>query len=148
MIRIEETITINRPVEEVFTYLKDINNSGEWMSAVIEARQSGGELEQIGSTYTVSTKFLGKRIDSIYELIAYQPGESFTLKSKAGPVDHTLSFRCETVGDNSTATRLSRVDEGDPGGLFKLATPLLSAALTRMIKNDLATLKDLVEGRS
>jgi hypothetical protein len=37
--------------------------------------------------------------------------------------------------------------EGEPGGFFKLADPLIERALKRQIRADLETLKDLLKAR-
>jgi hypothetical protein len=42
---------------------------------------------------------------------------------------------------------LTRAVEGEPGGFFKLADPLIERALKRQVRNDLETLKDLLEAR-
>ncbi len=44
-------------------------------------------------------------------------------------------------------TRLTRAVEGEPGGFFKLADPLIERALKRQVKADLETLKDLLEAQ-
>ena len=43
--------------------------------------------------------------------------------------------------------RLTRVVEGEPGGFFKLADPLIERALERQVRANLATLNDLPEAR-
>jgi hypothetical protein len=43
-------------------------------------------------------------------------------------------------------TRMTQVVEGEPGGFFRLAGPLLEAG-RRQFKADLETLKDLLEAQ-
>ena len=62
-----------------------------------------------------------------------------------GPVpdqDWTYTFEEMPAG-----TRLTRAVEGEPGGFFKLAEPLIERALKRQVRTDLETLKDLLEAR-
>ena len=62
-----------------------------------------------------------------------------------GPIpdqDWTYTFEEVLVG-----TRLTRAVEGEPGGFFKLADPLIERALKRQVRTDLETLKDLLEAR-
>jgi hypothetical protein len=40
------------------------------------------------------------------------------------------------------------VVEGEPGGFFRLAEPLVVRAVERELRNNLATLKDVLEARA
>ncbi len=44
-------------------------------------------------------------------------------------------------------TRIHAPGQCEPGGLFKVAGPLLRAAMKRQADGDFATLKDLLESR-
>ena len=39
MVAVEKMITINRPVEEVFAYVSDLQNSPLWQKGLLEARR-------------------------------------------------------------------------------------------------------------
>jgi hypothetical protein len=48
---------------------------------------------------------------------------------------------------SAAGTRLTYTAEGEPGTFFSLVGPLFEKAAQRQLRNDLETLKDLVETR-
>ncbi len=142
--RIEESVQINRPLEEVYEYVANPENLPEWAGTAIEVRKDtpGPLLE--GSTFTTVGKFLGRRFETPFEVTAHESPRRHAHKSTGGPfpLEWTLTFE-ELPG----GTRLTQVAEGEPGGFFKLAGPLLERAVRRQFRTDLANLKDLLEAQ-
>jgi carbon monoxide dehydrogenase subunit G len=142
MIRIENSVVVNRPPEEVFAYATDVANLPEWQSSALEGRIDGPM--QAGATGTVVRKFLGRRIDSSVKIEEYEPPRRFAVQSTAGPVSFHVR---QTVEPDGSGARISIVMEGEPGGFFKLAEPLVERAMRREIEGNFATLKDILEAR-
>ena len=70
----------------------------------------------------------------------------FKERAAGGPIpDQEWTYTFEEVSEG--ATRLTRAVEGEPGGFFKLADPLIERALKRLVRADLETLNDLLEAR-
>ena len=142
--RIQESVQINRPLDEVYEYVANPENLPEWTGTVIETRKdtSGPLLE--GSTFTTVGKFLGRRIESPFEVTAHEFPRRHSHKSTGGPLptEWTLTFE-EVAG----GTRYTQVAEGEPGGLFGLVGPLLERVGRRQLRTDLENLKDLLEAR-
>ena len=141
-VRVEESIEINRPVEEVFAYSTDVENLPEWAGPVAEARKEGPGPLSVGDQFTLVQKFLGRRFESPCEVIALEPNRRFEYRSWGGPVPFT--YTCMPSG---AATRFTMIAEGEPGSFFKLVGPLFEKADKRQVKNDLETLKDIAESK-
>jgi hypothetical protein len=60
----------------------------------------------------------------------------------SGPVPFSVTQVLEPRDDG---TRLSFVGEGEPGGFFKLAEPVVARVAERQFKNDFETMKDILE---
>ncbi len=142
--RVEESVEIDRPMEEVYEYVANPENLPEWAGIVIETRKGtpGPLLE--GSIFTSVGKFLGRRIESPFEVTAHEFPRFHSHKSTGGPfpTEWTLTFE-EVAG----GTRYTQVAEGEPGGFFGLAGPLLERVGRRQFRTDLENLKDLLEAR-
>ena len=142
--RIEESVEIHRPVEEVYEYVANPENLQEWAGTVVETRKDtpGPLLE--GSTFTSVAKFLGRRVESPFEVTAHEHPRRHSHKSTGGPLptEWTLTFE-EVAG----GTRYTQVAEGEPGGFFGLVGPQLEMAGRRQLRTDLENLKDLLEAR-
>ena len=142
--RVEESVEIDRPPEEVFEYVANPENLPEWAGTVIETRKDtpGPLLE--GSTVTFVGKFLGRKIESPFKVTAHEFPRRHSHKSTGGPLptEWTLTFE-EVAG----GTRYTQVAEGEPGGFFGLVGPLLERVGRRQLRTDLENLKDLLEAR-
>ena len=144
MARIEFTTEVKRPVEEVFAYLTDPANLPEWQSGAIEGRMETLAPLAVGSRLVEVRKFLGRKLESTLEVTEYEPSRRFAFKVVSGPVPFHVEH---TLEPSNGGTRLSVVGEGESGGFFKLAEPLVIKAVERQTKSDFETLKDLLEAR-
>jgi uncharacterized membrane protein len=143
--RIEESVEINRPVEEVYKYVANPENLPQWTGTVIETRtETPGPLLE-GSTFTSVAKFLGRRIESPFEVTAHEFPRLHSHKSTGGPLSTAWTLTFEEVAGG---TRYTQVAEGEPGGFFGLVGPLLERMGRRQLRTDLENLKDLLEARS
>jgi uncharacterized protein YndB with AHSA1/START domain len=140
--RVEHIAVINRPVEEVFAYATDPAHVSEWQSSALEASVDGPL--QAGATGREVRKFLGRRMESTMRIEAYEPPRKFALQVTSGPVPFHVEQMTEPEGEG---TRLSVVIEGEPGGFFKLAEPLVERAVRRELEANTETLKDILESR-
>ena len=143
--RVEESIEIDKPVEEVFDYLFEVDNFPEWSAPAIDVRKDAPGTLKEGSTFTVVVTFLGRRFELPYEVTDYDPLRHYAHKSTGGPIPNQWSYTFEEV---SGGTRLSRVAQGEPGGFFRVAEPLFERVLKRQVRADLETVKDLLEAQS
>jgi uncharacterized protein YndB with AHSA1/START domain len=142
--RIEESVEINRPVEEVFSYATNPENFAEWVGNVIEVRKDVPGPPRKGTRFTVEQKLLGRRFESPFEVIDYEPNRRYAHRSTGGPVPVTMNFTYEPV---SEGTRITQRNEAEPGGFFGLVGPLLERALSRQMRTNLENLKDMLEAR-
>ena len=141
--RIEEIVEIDRPVEEVFSYVTNSENLPEWSNLVLEVRrETEGDLRE-GDRFTTAAKFLGRRFETPFEVSAHEPHRRHTDASRGGPFEQEYTYAFE--GNGEGGTRLTYVAEGEPGGFFRLVGPLLERAGRRQFRADLQSLKDMLE---
>jgi uncharacterized membrane protein len=142
--RVEESVEINRPLQEVFDYAANPENLPEWSGLVQEVRkETQGTLMEEGARYTTLAKFLGRRFATPFEVSVHDPPYRHTERSLGGPFAQEYTHTFEEV--EGGRTRVTQVSEGEPGGFFRLAGPLLERAGRRQFRADLETLKDLLE---
>jgi carbon monoxide dehydrogenase subunit G len=145
MATLELSIVINRPLEEVFAFVSNPENSPKWISGISELTITSAGPIGVGTTYRSVLTFLGRRIETEAEFTEFEPNHSFAQKSKSGPfpVQNRETFERVEGGTRVTLTLV-----GEPGGFFKLAEPLLMSLLKRQYQADLANLKDLMEAHA
>jgi Polyketide cyclase / dehydrase and lipid transport len=99
----------------------------------------------VGTRYRYTARFAGRPFQLVREVTAYEPNRRQAVKTISGPLrwGGTRTFEAIPGG-----TRITFSGGGQAGGFFGLAEPLLLRAAQRSLRNDLATLKRLLEGRS
>jgi uncharacterized protein YndB with AHSA1/START domain len=144
MVRIEESVVINRPVEDVFAFMSNPENDPQWQSETTETEITSQGPIGVGTTYLDVTHFLGRRIESIYEFTEYEINKKLSLKTTSGPIPIEATITYESV-ENGTKVNFSA--RGEAGGFFKLAEPLVARMAQRSWTANYANLKDLLESQ-
>ena len=111
--RIEESVEIDRPPEEVFAYVADPEHLPEWSGIVQEVRKEGQGQPQEGDRFTTVAKFLGRRFETPMEVVAHEPPRRHSDRSTGGPFEQEYTFVVEET--EGGGTRLTQVAEGEPG---------------------------------
>ena len=150
MIRVKESVVINRPVEEVFSYTSNPDNFPQWAATVIEVRHDDapglGPLDRKGKRFTLMQKALGRWFKAPFEVIDYEPNRRYAHRgTQEHPVPVTMIFTYEPL--SSDGTRFPPCIEAEPRGFFGLVGPVLESVIRRQMRTNLKTLKDLLEGR-
>jgi uncharacterized protein YndB with AHSA1/START domain len=141
MIRLEFSVDVDRPPSEVFAYITDADRLPEWQSSAVEAHWQGEKAR--GTRIREVRRFLGRRLETELEVTEYDPDRRFALKTVSGPVPFAVS---QALEPRDGGTRLTFTGEGEPGGFFKLAEPVVGKVAERQFKNDFETMKDILEG--
>jgi hypothetical protein len=108
-------------------------------------RETEGDLRE-GDRFTTAAKFLGRRFETPFEVSAHEPHLRHSDTSRGGPFEQVYTYTLEETGQGGT--RLTYVAEGEPGGFFRLAGPLLERAGRRQFRADLQSLKDMLEAEA
>jgi hypothetical protein len=97
----------------------------------------------VGTTVLITIRFLGRWVQSTYEVVECEPVHHITLKSIAGIAPCVFSFLFEPL--EASRTRLSFEAVIQKGAYLGLAEPTAASATRRQIEHDLLTLKDILE---
>ena len=142
-IQLEHTVVIDRPIEEVFAFATDPNNVSLWQSTSLATEQTSEGPVGVGTTFRDTSQFLGRRIESDYEVTENEPPHRQCVRITSGPIPGSGCYLLEPDADGST--RFTQNFEADVGSFFRLAEPLVGRAIRRQMEADMATLKDLLE---
>jgi len=136
------TITINRPIGDVFAFIDDGLNATSWRPGVLDVAHASGQ--GLGAIYRQGVKGPGgRRIAADYEVTAYEPPRRLAFKAIAGPVRPTGEYRL-TETDGGTLVTFSL--DAQLGGIKKL---LMGGAVQSTMDAEvanLARLKAALEG--
>jgi uncharacterized membrane protein len=143
VIRVDLTIQVNRPVQEVFAYVTDPAKLAEWQTNLVSiTKETEGPVRSGTLFKEVRRAPFGRTVEAIVEVSRYQESRRFDLRIVSGPmpIDGTNEF---TAADG--ATRIEFAAEGELRGALRLAAPILGRLLRRQFENDYARLKDALE---
>jgi dehydrogenase/reductase SDR family protein 12 len=141
--RVEESIEINRPLQEVFDYVSDVGNYPQWMADALEVRKDTAGPPHQSDKFTVAIKSVGRRFETPYERTSYEANSRYTDRAVGGPVPNQR-WEC-TFQEVPGGTRLTRTVEAEMSGILKLLEPLQKRAAERGLRRDLKALKDVLE---
>jgi uncharacterized protein YndB with AHSA1/START domain len=130
------TVTINRPIADVFSYVADGLNGPKWRSGIVDIAHASGE--GLGATYRQGVKGPGgRRIDADYEITAWEPPTRLAFKAIAGPVRPTGEYRLAAAG---AGTSITFSLDAQLGGIQKL---LMGGAVQKTMDGEVANLAKL-----
>ena len=144
MVKNELSIMIHRPIEEVFDYVSNLQNGPQWQTGLFEVRRITQGSLGISSQFASVRKFLGRKLESVVEIVAYEPNSKLAIKSPSGSVPFEEHYLFEPTAEG---TRLSTELELHPSGLMGLAEPMIAGSLKREMETDFGNLKDLLESK-
>lgn len=144
MISVEDSVTIDRPVPEVFAFVSDPSNDPKWRFDVLESGQTSPGHTQVGSRIRSVVKFMGRR-DTEFEVTGFEPSRLVEFQAPSRmPMGLepriTYLFESEDGG-----TRFTRRVEMEPTGAFRIMGPLMAAMSRRYNTRHLRDLKELLE---
>jgi carbon monoxide dehydrogenase subunit G len=144
VVRAEESIFVERPIEEVFGYLTDLERVPEWQTNVLFLQIQGTGGLRPGAQLIELRKFLGRKVESVVLVTEYEPPHRYTIKVQSGPIPFEIS---NVLSESGAGTRIDAAVEGEPGRFFGLVEWRVVKAVERELWNSLATLKDILESR-
>ena len=144
MIKVETSITINRPPEEIFDHWADGRLYNQWTPGAVKKDVRMVTPEPIGA----GSKFRGtfKGIGELeYEILAYDRPWRLAMVThvKIGDLYHTITF--ERIDG---ATLVVELGEGQLKGIFKLLQPLFTSVFKKSFADNDRALKQYLEAGS
>ena len=144
MIRFETGVVVNRPIDEVFEFVSNVENNPLWQSSVVEGRQTSPGPLGVGTTIMTVSRYLGLRIKTNWAVVGYEPNKKDVAKSISGRGQARGTWTFEPLANG---TRVDLVAEMDLGRLFRIVEPMLKIIGQREIEKEFAALKELLEAQ-
>ncbi|MFC7447994.1 SRPBCC family protein [Rhodococcus daqingensis] len=142
-LKTEESITIARPVAEVFDYMSNPENAPAWNSNLVDYAQESGKPDEVGSVMSLTAKVAGLRLEATEELTDYQANKHLGFRSKKSKVGYERELDFAADGAGTRVTWLSEAEAGT--GLFKFADPIVQKLHSHDVRGSLAKAKTILE---
>jgi carbon monoxide dehydrogenase subunit G len=142
MITLDLSTLIDRPVEDVFAFVSNLNNMTKWNSAMVSLQQLTPGTVGVGTKFKCVGEMMGRRIEDEVQVTSYEPDSKTGFQMNAGPMQINVTIGFKPVG---TGTKVSLNAQGNPAGVFKLAEGMLQGRVKSMMEENLARLKSVLE---
>lgn len=144
-IPVEDEVEIRQSCRRVYAFLSDREHLPAWMAGVSRAsRESPGPIG-VGTRYRVVGRMMGRRVESLYEVTAYEPEQVFAGRLTSSLFEFEETYR---FGEERGKTTVQLTAEAHPGGKLALLSPLLAVAVPRQVRADHRRLKAILETRA
>ncbi|HEV8572259.1 MAG TPA: SRPBCC family protein [Actinomycetota bacterium] len=145
MIIIEGSVSIDRPVEEVFAFVTDPANDPKWRFDIIESAQVTPGPTQVGSRIRSVLKFMGRRETDV-EVTGFEPGRLEEMRGRSGMPMGLLPRITYLFEHQNEGTRFTRRVEMQPKGALRIMGGVMGAMGRRYNDRHLKDLKEMLEG--
>ena len=136
-------ITIARPADAVAAYAADPANAPAWYENIASVRWETEPPLRTGSRVAFTARFLGRSLAYTYEITEFVPAERLVMRTAQGPFPMETTYTWQALDDRST--RMTLRNRGEPIGFSKLAGSVMTAAIRRANRKDLAKLRQILE---
>ncbi len=142
-IDVSTSAVIGRPVAVVSSYAADPANAPDWYRNIQSATWQTDPPIRIGSRIAFVARFLGRRLEYVYEVTDLIPGQRLVMQTEQGPFPMETTYTWTAAGPE--ATDMSLRNRGEPAGFASVAAPVMASAVRRATQSDLRRLKSLLE---
>ena len=137
---IRNTVTVERPIEEVFDYAAQFDRHPEWQDDLKSATADGPPA--VGATGS-GMRQMGPRVqETPWRMTIYERPTILGWEILSGPMRPVGTMR---FSDEGTGTRVDFEMEMNPRGLMRLMGPLLDRQSQKVVAGQFAKFKDILE---
>lgn len=141
---ITSTIEIDRPPQDVFAYLDDVEKHSEWQSSLISSRVETAGPIGVGTRVSDTRNVPGGPREVTYEITEHEPPRKSSWRGLDGPVRPVGSVLVEPV-DSGARSRVTLELDLEGHGLGVLIAPFARMQARKQVPADQAKLKQILE---
>jgi uncharacterized protein YndB with AHSA1/START domain len=144
------TATINKPIEEVFSFISNVENQDLWVKGSSETKLVSEESIELGSTFEGKFTYSGKIHEIKYEVVNYTPPNLFGVKSTQGPFPFESWLNLKNKNDQTEIVNTMEAgsDHIITTIMFILLKPILRRQMNKQMRQELNELKLILESNS
>jgi hypothetical protein len=120
---------------DAFAYMADFSNARFWDPSVREARRDSEGPVAVGSTFQLVSRFAGRDVPLMYELVAYEPSTRVVLEARKPGFVSRDTITVEATSNGSVVHYEARLELQ---GARRVFDPVLQRLFTKL--GDAATI--------
>ncbi|WP_276246936.1 SRPBCC family protein [Haladaptatus sp. YSMS36] len=137
------SITVDRPIEDVYAYISNVENMANWADGVRNVRYVSGAENEVGATYTSEYTYSGRTTEMSYEITAVEPPNRFAMVGTGPfPFEGELLLTATPTGTRVT----NSIDAGADGRFTKVMFTVLGPLMRRLMAGQLGKELEILKG--
>ena len=140
---IKHSIEINRPAEEVFAYLDQVDRHNEWQGSLVSTTVETDGPTRVGTRVVERRNIPGGTRDIPYEITGHDPPRKASFRGTAGLIRPVGTYTVDPIGESSS--RMNSELDLKGHGIGKLFAPLALRQAAKQMPVDHKKLKELLE---
>ena len=142
MINLISSTLIERPVKQVFDFMSTPENDFQWQYGTLASARISEDANKRGTSFRSIGHLMGRRVQSTFEVTAYEPNKIYGFKSLSGPLQSHTSYTFEM---NKDSTQIDISTQVTMINFFQVNQGVLEKHMKQQLEENLALLKDLLE---
>lgn len=140
---IKHSVEINRPAEEVFAYLDQVDRHNEWQGKLVSTTIETDGPMRVGTRVVEHRNVAGGTRDFLYEITEHDPPRTAAFRGTTGLIRPVGTYRVDPIGESSSRMNSELDFEGH--GIGKLFAPLALRQAAKQVPIDQERFKELLE---
>jgi uncharacterized protein YndB with AHSA1/START domain len=136
------TIEIDRPPNEVFSYVMNVAHDAHWRTGVVEAAFTSEGEPRVGTTGYDKIDADGREGVATWTVFEFEPDSHARWMLDSGPIKGTGGYICDRSGNGTAFTLEAQVT---PTGWYRLLGPVFGMIGRRQNEADVLKLKGILE---
>jgi uncharacterized protein YndB with AHSA1/START domain len=142
---IKHSIEINRPAEEVFAYLDQVERHNEWQGSLVSTTVEHDGPTRVGTRVVERRNVPGGARDFPYEITEHDPPHKASFRGTAGPIRPVGNYTVDPTGESRSRMTTELDLEGH--GIGKVFAILARRQAAKEVPIDQEKFKELLESR-
>ena len=142
MASVSSSITINQPVDKVFSYVTSVENHKSWQAGILDAKISPAGLVAVGSIYQYTTEVMGRRMETQMQVSAYEVNKQWNVTTVGVPTPVTTAYSFAPEGNATKMTISMELTGGFPAA----AEAMVKQQMQKSLDEQAARIKQMVGG--
>ena len=140
---IKHSIEINRPAEEVFAYLDQVDRHHEWQGSLVSTTVETDGPVRVGARVVERREVPGGARDFSYEITEHDPPRKVSFRGTAGLIRPVGTYTVDPIGES--ISRMNAALDLEGHGIGKLFAILARRQLAKQMPMDHKKFKELLE---
>ncbi len=144
---ISESVTINKPVSEVYPAFLDIEAIGNRIPGIVKTEVISDTQTGVGTVWKETRVMMGKEVTEQMEVTGAQENTLIEITSNSAGTLYTTEYIFqERDGATEVTMKFSGVAQTFMAKIFTPLAALMAGSMKKMLKSDLESMKQSLEG--